>query len=182
MTLQKIADAVGVNVATAQRAIVNHPDFANANSEIITARGQLRPMHYAARARRDAEPTMIKKLIRVNPPRVRGRDVTRGSGKCVQLDTKLPTRARARRDALSECRPQPPGRALRCDCPCFRLVARLFPRRTAYSGLPLNGPVCVCAAPSTLATRARNSASSARNSAMSASPASVVAIAVWVIC
>lgn len=50
MTLQKIADAVGVNVATAQRAIVNHPDFANANSEIVNERGQLRPMHYAARA------------------------------------------------------------------------------------------------------------------------------------
>ena len=50
MTLQKIADAVGVNVATAQRAIVNHPDFANANSEIVNARGQMRPMHYASRA------------------------------------------------------------------------------------------------------------------------------------
>ena len=47
MTLQKIADAVGVNVATAQRAIVNHPDFANANSEIVNERGQLRPMHHA---------------------------------------------------------------------------------------------------------------------------------------
>lgn len=59
MTLQKIADAVGVNVATAQRAIVNHPDFANANSEIVNERGQLRPMHYAAR---DVELFHLEKL------------------------------------------------------------------------------------------------------------------------
>lgn len=158
MTLQKIADAVGVSYGTVHSVASD----LIINSDIENERGQMRPMHYASR---DVE--------LFNSDKLPGDD-----GKYRPMHYA----ARARRDALSECRPQPPGRALRCDCLCFRLVARLFPRRTAYSGLPLNGPVCVCAAPSTLATRARNSASSARNSAMSASPASVVAIAVWVIC
>ena len=47
MTLQKIADAVGVSLKTAHRAA---SDLSFDNSEIINARGQLRPMHYAARA------------------------------------------------------------------------------------------------------------------------------------
>lgn len=46
MTLQKIADAVGVSYSTAQRAV---PDYSNEYSEIVNARGQLRPMHYASR-------------------------------------------------------------------------------------------------------------------------------------
>lgn len=46
MTLQKIADAVGVSHETVRRAT---SDFTNVNSEIVNARGQLRPMHYAAR-------------------------------------------------------------------------------------------------------------------------------------
>ena len=46
MTLQKIADAVGVSYSTAQRAV---PDYSNEYSEIVNARGQMRPMHYASR-------------------------------------------------------------------------------------------------------------------------------------
>lgn len=47
MTLQKIAAAVGVSFSTAQRAV---SDYSNEYSEIENERGQLRPMHYAARA------------------------------------------------------------------------------------------------------------------------------------
>jgi phage N-6-adenine-methyltransferase len=46
MTLQKIADAVGVGVGTVHRAI---DDFPIGKSEVTNERGQLRPMHYAAR-------------------------------------------------------------------------------------------------------------------------------------
>lgn len=47
MTLQKIADAVGVGVGTVHRAI---DDFPIGKSEIVNERGQYRPMHYAPRA------------------------------------------------------------------------------------------------------------------------------------
>ena len=47
MTLQKIADAVGVGVGTVHRAT---SDFPIGKSEVENERGQLRPMHYAARA------------------------------------------------------------------------------------------------------------------------------------
>lgn len=47
MTLQKIADAVGVSLKTAHRAA---SDLSFDNSEIVNARGQMRPMHYASRA------------------------------------------------------------------------------------------------------------------------------------
>ena len=47
MTLQKIAATVGVSLKTAHRAA---SDLSFDNSEIINERGQLRPMHYAARA------------------------------------------------------------------------------------------------------------------------------------
>jgi len=47
MTLQKIADAVGVSHMTVHRAV---SDLTNVNSEVVNERGQLRPMHYAARA------------------------------------------------------------------------------------------------------------------------------------
>ena len=46
MTLQKIADAVGVGVGTVHRAI---DDFPIGKSEVVNERGQMRPMHYAAR-------------------------------------------------------------------------------------------------------------------------------------
>jgi len=46
MTLQKIAAAVGVSLKTAHRAA---SDLSFDNSEIVNARGQMRPMHYAAR-------------------------------------------------------------------------------------------------------------------------------------
>ena len=47
MTLQKIADAVGVSVDTAHRVA---RDVVISDIGIENARGQLRPMHYAARA------------------------------------------------------------------------------------------------------------------------------------
>jgi len=46
MTLQKIADAMGVSLKTAHRAA---SDLSFDNSEIVNERGQMRPMHYAAR-------------------------------------------------------------------------------------------------------------------------------------
>ena len=46
MTLQKIADAVGVSLKTVHRAA---SDLSFDKSEIINERGQYRPMHYAAR-------------------------------------------------------------------------------------------------------------------------------------
>jgi phage N-6-adenine-methyltransferase len=46
MTLQKIADAVGVSHETVRRAT---SDFTNVNSEIVNERGQSRPAHYAPR-------------------------------------------------------------------------------------------------------------------------------------
>ena len=46
MTLQKIADAVGVSVDTAHRIA---RDVVISDIGIENERGQLRPMHYAAR-------------------------------------------------------------------------------------------------------------------------------------
>lgn len=53
MTLQKIADAVGVSFSTAQRAT---SDYSNEYSEIENERGQLRPTHYAPRAEPEPPP------------------------------------------------------------------------------------------------------------------------------
>ncbi len=54
MTLQKIADAVGVGVGTVHRAIDGAELFQM--EKLPGDDGKLRPMHYAARARRDALP------------------------------------------------------------------------------------------------------------------------------
>lgn len=88
MTLQKIAATVGVSHMTVHRAV---SDLTNVNSEVVNERGQLRPMHYAARA--------VDTPVRMPPTAPRT------------------------------------GAALRLPVfSTYRIL--LFPRRTAYSGLP----------------------------------------------
>jgi len=128
MTLQKIADAVGVSVGKVH-SVASDLIF---NSEIENERGQLRPMHYAART------------------------------------------VAAHRPA----RMTPSGPRTGAAAFCGRKRSAMY-RRMAYSGFPLTSPLCVCAAPSNLATRVRNSASSARSSFNSASPANAAAICSW---
>jgi ParB family chromosome partitioning protein len=50
MTLQKIAEVVGVNIATAQRATVHDPTFAFAKvPSVMGVDGKVRPTHYTSR-------------------------------------------------------------------------------------------------------------------------------------
>lgn len=48
-TLQEIAQATGVDPSTVQRNLATNPEIANAKSQVINARGQVRPARYAPR-------------------------------------------------------------------------------------------------------------------------------------
>ncbi|MFH0900688.1 MAG: DNA methyltransferase [Pseudomonadota bacterium] len=48
-TLAEIAKATGVDTSTVQRQLASDSQFANAKSEVVNARGQARPSHYAPR-------------------------------------------------------------------------------------------------------------------------------------
>lgn len=83
MTLQKIAAAVGVSVDTAHRV---SRDTELSDIGIENERGQMRPMHYAARARRDAGTPGFHFASHRDALRVRGRDVTLGTNHDQKID------------------------------------------------------------------------------------------------